>query len=82
MATKTVKIEAELSEPLERELRTLAATTGRSVSSLIGDAVDAYVDAQKEFIQAVEEGMAAAEEGRLIDQDVVAAKLERRRRDA
>lgn len=82
MATKTVKIEAELSEPLDRELRSLAATTGRSVSSLISEAIDTYVDAQREFIQAVEEGVAAAEDGRLVDHDAVAAEFERRRRRA
>jgi predicted transcriptional regulator len=75
---KTITIGARISEQLDQDLRTLALATGRSKSWLVAEALKSYVAAEKEFIEAVEEGMKAADEGRLTDHDVVVAEFERR----
>jgi predicted transcriptional regulator len=56
-----------IDEQLDRDLRALAAATGRSRSWLVAAALKSYVEAEKEFIEAVEQGIAAADEGRLVD---------------
>ncbi len=77
---KTVTIGARISEALHRDLAKLAAATGRSKSWLVADALSSYVQSEKAFIEAVEEGIRAAEEGRLVDHDAVVAEFERRYR--
>lgn len=77
---KTITIAARISEQLDRDLCTLAATTGRSKSWLVAAALKSYVEAEKAFIEAVEQGIEAANEGRLVDHDAVVAELERRYR--
>lgn len=77
---KTIAIHARIGEQLDRDLRTLAAATGRSKSALVAEALKSYVEAEKVFIEAVEQGIQAANEGRLVDHDAVVAELERRYR--
>ena len=77
---KTITIHARIGEQLDRDLRALAAATGRSKSSLVATALKSYVETEKAFIEAVEEGIKAANEGRLVDHDAVVAELERRYR--
>jgi RHH-type rel operon transcriptional repressor/antitoxin RelB len=75
---KTISIGARISEQLDRDLRTLASATGRSRSWLVAEALRNYVEAETQFIQAVEEGIKAADEGRLVDHDTVVAEFDRR----
>jgi RHH-type rel operon transcriptional repressor/antitoxin RelB len=75
---KTISIGARISEQLDRDLRTLASATGRSRSWLVAEALRSYVEAETQFIQAVEEGIKAADEGRLVDHDTVVAEFDRR----
>jgi predicted transcriptional regulator len=77
---KTITIRARIGEQLDRDLRVLAAATGRSKSWLVAEALKSYVAAEKAFIEAVEQGIEAANQGRLVDHDAVVAELERRYR--
>jgi predicted transcriptional regulator len=77
---RTVTIGARISEELDRDLARLAAATGRSKSWLVGDALRSYVQSEKAFVEAVEEGIKAADEGRLVDHEAVVAEFERRYR--
>jgi predicted transcriptional regulator len=77
---KTITIHARIGEQLDRDLRRLAAATGRSKSWLVSAALKSYVEAEKAFVEAVEQGIKAADEGRLVDHDVVVAEFERRYR--
>ena len=79
---KTVTIGARISEELDRDLARLAAATGRSKSWLVADALTSYVQSEKAFIEAVEEGIRAYEEGKVVDHETVVAELERRYRSA
>ena len=75
---KTITIGARISEQLDRELRTLAVATGRSKSWLVAEALKSYVEAERQFIAAVQEGIKAADEGQLVDHDAVVAEVGRR----
>jgi predicted transcriptional regulator len=77
---RTVSIAARISEQLNRDLGKLSAATGRSKSWLVADALESYVQSEKPFIEAVEEGIKAYEEGRVVEHDTVVAELERRYR--
>lgn len=77
---KTVIIGARISEDLNRDLARLAAATGRSKSWLVADALTSYVQSERAFIEAVEEGIEAYEEDRVVDHEAVVANLERRYR--
>jgi predicted transcriptional regulator len=77
---RTVTIGARISEELDRDLARLAAATGRSKSWLVADALRSYVQSEKAFVEAVEEGIKAADEGRLVDHEAVVAEFERRYR--
>ena len=77
---KTVTIGARISEQLDRDLAQLSAATGRSKSGLVADALKSYVESEKAFIDAVEEGIKAYEEGKVVDHETVVAELERRYR--
>ena len=79
---KTVTIGARISKELDRDLAKLSAATGRSKSWLVADALASYVESEKAFIEAVEEGIKAYEEGRVVDHETVVAELERRYRNA
>jgi predicted transcriptional regulator len=77
---KTVTIGARISEELDRDLAKLSAATCRSKAWLVADALTSYVQSEKAFIEAVEEGIGAAEEGHLVDHGAVVAEFERRYR--
>ena len=77
---KTVTIGARISAELDRDLTKLATATGRLKSWLGADALKSYVQSEKAFIEAVEEGVKAADEERLVDHDAVVAEFERRYR--
>ena len=79
---KTVTIGARISKELDRDLARLAAATGRSKSWLVANALTSYVQSEKAFVEAVEEGIQAYGEGRVVDHETVIAELERRYRSA
>jgi predicted transcriptional regulator len=65
---------------LEAKLTRLAAETGRTVDQVALDLLSSSVDHDEWFRQEVEKGRVAAREGRLIDHDEVASRIERRYR--
>jgi predicted transcriptional regulator len=77
---KTVTIGTRISEELDRDLAKLSIATGRSKSWLVADALKSYIQSEKAFIEAVEEGIKAADEGRVVDHGAVVAEFERRYR--
>jgi predicted transcriptional regulator len=65
---------------LEAKLTRLAAETGRTVDQVALDLLASSVDHDEWFRQEVEKGRVAAREGRLIDHDEVATRIDRRYR--
>lgn len=65
---------------LEAKLTRLAAETGRTADQVALDLLASSVDHDEWFRGEVEKGRTAAREGRLIDHDDVAARMDRRYR--
>lgn len=65
---------------LEARLTRLATETGRSVDEVALDLLSSSIDHDEWFRTEVEKGRAAAREGRLLEHDDVAARLDRRYR--
>ena len=60
---------------LEAKLSRLAAESGRNVDHVALDLLTSSVDHGEWFRNEVQRGRASARDGRLIDQDVVAARI-------
>lgn len=65
---------------LEAKLTRLAAETGRTADQVALDPLASSVDHDEWFRTEVEKGRAAAREGRLLDHDDVAARMDQRYR--
>ena len=66
---------------LEAKLTRLAAETGRTADQVALDLLASSVDHDEWFRAEVEKGRAAAREGRLLEHDDVAARMDRRYRN-
>jgi predicted transcriptional regulator len=66
---------------LEAKLTRLAAETGRTVDKVALGLLSSSVDHDAWFRAEVEKGRAAGREGRLLEHDDVAARMDRRYRD-
>jgi len=65
---------------LEAKLTRLAAETGRTVDQVVLDLLTSSVDHDEWFSQEVEKGRVSAREGRLLEHDEVASRIDRRYR--
>ncbi len=75
--TKSTTLTARVDAELEAELTRLAATSGRTKSWLINEALRSYVATEQQFRAAVEEGKQAYREGRTVDHQTVVAAFNR-----
>ena len=58
-----------LTSQQESLLADVAARTGRSAEQILREALDAFLDHQRWFVEAVEQGRAAARRGELVDHE-------------
>src|SRR5262245_12970899 len=65
---------------LEAKLTRLAAETGRTVDQVALELLSSSVDHDEWFRREVEKGRASAREGRLLDHDEVASRIDQRYR--
>ena len=65
---------------LEAKLTRLATETGRTVDQVALDLLASSIDHDEWFRSEVEKGRAAAREGRMLEHDDVAARMDRRYR--
>ncbi|HEV2336864.1 MAG TPA: ribbon-helix-helix protein, CopG family [Stellaceae bacterium] len=70
-----VAIEARIPSELDRALTRLASARRKRKSTLLREALAAYVKSEQEFETAVEEGRADARAGRLVDHDEVLREI-------
>lgn len=69
--TITARIESDLSDRLGR----VATIHGRSKSWVVGKALEAYLDAELAFVEAVEHGLSDMREGRTVPHEEVLARF-------
>ena len=72
--TITARIESDLSDRLSR----LATIQGRSKSWVVGKALQAYLDTELAFVEAVEDGLADMREGRTVPHEDVLSRFQSR----
>jgi predicted transcriptional regulator len=65
-----------LDDEIASRLDTLAASLDRPRTWVIEQAIVRYLDAETQFLEAVEEGIRAAEAGDIVEHDVVVGDLE------
>jgi predicted transcriptional regulator len=75
--SKSVTLAARIDANLDAELSRIAATSGRSKSWLVNEALRSFVANEQQFLAAVEEGKQALREGRTVDHATVVAAFER-----
>ena len=75
--SKSVTLAARVDAELDEQLTKIAASTGRSKSTLINEALRSYVASEQQFLAAVEEGRQALREGRTVPHEAVVAAFER-----
>ncbi len=66
-------------DELRHRLDLLATATDRPLSYLATEAIKQYLDANEWQVQAIHEGLAAADEGRLTDHDALVRHWEEKR---
>lgn len=71
-----IAIEARIPQALDEALGRLALARRKSKSSLVREALDAFVRGEDEFAAAVEEGRAAARAGDVVDHDEVVSEID------
>lgn len=71
-------MQVSLTSQQESLLADMAARTGRSPEQVLREALDAFLDHQRWFVEAVEQGRAAARQGELIDHEDLVPRLEER----
>lgn len=73
---KTVTIGARINAMLDADVARLAVLLNRPKSWIIERALEAYVSAEKQFIEAVQEGIDAAEQGKIKPHEEVMKRIE------
>jgi predicted transcriptional regulator len=73
---KQVTISARIPEDLSQQLTSLAQALRRNRSWVIEEALRSYVESEKQFLDAVEEGIRADEAGEVIPHDEVMNEID------
>lgn len=73
---KEVTISARIPEELSQQLTTMAQALRRNRSWIIEEAIRGYIESEKQFIEAVEEGIRADDVGDVVPHDAVMKEID------
>lgn len=73
---KEVTISARIPEELSEQLTTLAEALRRNRSWVIEEAIRSYIESEKQFLEAVEEGIRADEAGDVVPHEEVMREVD------
>ena len=73
---KEVTISARIPEELSRQLNIIAQALRRNRSWVIEEAIRGYIESEKQFIEAVEEGIRADEAGDVVPHEAVMSEID------
>lgn len=73
---KEVTISARIPEELSQQLTTIAQALRRNRSWVIEEAIRGYIDSEKQFIEAVEEGIHADDAGDTVPHEAVMNEID------
>lgn len=74
--SKNAAISVRISGEMDEQIATIAHLRGRTRSWIINEALRGYIQSEKQFIEAVQEGLKDIDEGRVVPNDVVMRELE------
>ena len=72
-----VRMEVHFTPQQESQLVEIAARAGTNPQQLVTDVVVRYLEGEREFISAVERGIAAADRGDFIEEEEMDSRIER-----
>lgn len=73
---KEVTISARIPEELSQQLTVIATALRRNRSWVIEEAIRGYIESEKQFIEAVQEGIRADDAGDTVPHDVVMNEID------
>ena len=76
--TKREQVSFKLETNTKRRLEALAAATRRTKTFVLEEAINQYLDVNEWQIKSIEEGLADAKAGRIINNETLVAKWEKR----
>ena len=70
-------MEIQLTEQEQAQLRDVAQRTGRNAEEVVRDAINSFLQHEREFVEAVEKGLASLDRGEYITHEEVTARIEK-----
>ena len=77
---RDITISTRISGDLAEQVEQLSSALGRNKSWLLQQALESYVASERQFLEAVREGMDAWKAGEVVDHSAVLADWERKKR--
>ena len=74
---KQVTISARVPEELSQQISTIAQALRRNRSWVIEEAIRGYVESEKQFLDAIEEGIRADEAGDVVPHETVMQEIDK-----
>ena len=69
-------MEINLPADLQTKLNRIASESGRDIQALIQEAIERFIDYDAWFLREVEKGLIAADEGRFVEHEEIARRID------
>jgi predicted transcriptional regulator len=70
-------MEIQLTEQEQAQLRDVAQRTGRNTEDVVREAINSFLQHEREFVEAVEKGLASLDRGEYITHEEVTARIDK-----
>ena len=70
-------MEIQLTEQEQAQLRDVAQRTGRNAEEVVRDAINSFLQHERQFVEAVEKGLASLDRGEYITHEEVTSRIEK-----
>ena len=73
--SKNTAISVRISDEMDEQIATIAQLRGRTKSWVINEALQGYIESEKQFVEAVQVGLRDIDAGRVVPHDAVMREL-------
>ena len=70
-------MEIQLTEQEQAQLQDVAQRTGRNTEDVVREAINSFLQHEREFVEAVEKGLASLDRGEYITHEEVTSRIEK-----
>jgi predicted transcriptional regulator len=70
-------MEIQLTEQEQAQLRDVAQRTGRNTEDVVHEAINSFLQHEREFVEAVEKGLASLDRGEYITHEEVTSRIDK-----